>query len=318
MKTSIHMNTVRKGLAAIAIIIGATGTVSAQFEPQFTQYMFNEMYINPAYAGSRDQISATMVYRNQWVGLQGAPKTQTASIHGPVMNKTMGLGLSIMNESIGVTKQFSVNATYAYRIAMGSNSALALGLQGGFIDHQENLEDVITNEENDPEFLLNTPHVLLPNTGFGIYFNTDRFYAGISIPRMLKNSVSGDGTGDVTNSMNFDTWHYYMTSGYVFPISDHVKMRPTVLLKGVKGAPVIGDFTMSALFKETFWLGFSWRTEDSYAAIIEFQVTPQLRFGYSYDYTTTELYTYSKGTHEINIGYDFSFNKKKVITPRYF
>lgn len=312
------MNILRKGIAAVAVFMAAAGTASAQFEPQFTQYMFNEMFINPAYAGSRDQVSSTLVYRNQWVGLQGAPKTQSASIHGPLMNKTMGLGLTMMNESIGVTKQFSVYANYAYRIPMGTKSALAMGIQGGMINHQENLEDVITNEEYDPEFMLNTPHVILPNAGWGLYFNTDRFYAGVSVPRMLENKVAGDGTGDVTNQMNFETWHYYFASGYVFPISDNMKLRPTMMIKAVSGSPIIGDFTVSALMKEVIWLGISYRTEDSFSGLLEFQITPQLRFGYSYDYTTTELNNYSNGTHEINLGYDFSFNKKKVITPRYF
>ncbi|HEX5002978.1 MAG TPA: type IX secretion system membrane protein PorP/SprF [Bacteroidia bacterium] len=312
------MNNIRKAVTVLALFCGMAQQSHAQFEPQFTQYMFNEMYINPAYAGSRDQISSTLVYRNQWVGLQGAPKTETASIHGPLMNKTMGLGLTMTNETIGVTHQFSVYGNYAYRIPMGTKSALAMGIQGGIINHQENLEDVITNEENDPEFLLNTPHVILPNAGFGLYFNTDRFYAGLSVPRMLENKVAGDGTSNVTNHMSFENWHYYFASGYVFPVSDHVKLRPTVMVKAVSGAPIVGDFTLSALMKEIFWLGFSYRTEDSFAGILEFQITPQLRFGYSYDYTTTELNNYSNGTHEINIGYDFSFNKKKVITPRYF
>jgi type IX secretion system PorP/SprF family membrane protein len=302
----------------IMLILAACFDVRAQFEPQFTQYMFNEMFINPAYAGSRDQISATLSYRNQWVGLQGAPKTQSASIHGPLMNKKMGLGLTMMNETIGVTRMFSVSGNYAYRISVGDNSSLSMGIQGGFISLKENLEEVITNEENDPEFLVNTPTLIVPNAGFGLYFSNDRFYAGASIPRIIRNITAGDGTGEVTNEMDFDMWHYYVTSGYIFPVSDQVKLRPTVMLKAVKGAPAIGDFTLSALMKEVFWLGFSWRTEDSYAAIVEFQVTPQLRFGYSYDYTTTELNNYSNGTHEINIGYDFSFNKKKVITPRYF
>ena len=304
--------------AVICIVISTQSeNACAQFEPQFTQYMFNEMFINPAYAGSREQISATMVYRNQWVGLEGAPKTQTASIHGPLMNKKLGLGLSIMNESIGVTRDFSVYASYAYRLQFRASS-LAFGLQGGLINHQENLSEVVTNEENDPEFLYNTPRVVLPNMGFGMYYNTDRFFAGVSIPRMFENKVAGDGTGDVTNDFNFETWHYYVTSGYVFPVSEEVKLKPTVMVKAVSGAPIVGDFSVNALFKEKIWVGASYRTGDSFAGMFNLQLTPQLRLGYSYDYTVTELSAYSNGTHEINLGYDFSFNKKKVVTPRYF
>jgi type IX secretion system PorP/SprF family membrane protein len=295
-----------------------TGTSQAQFEPQFTQYMFNEMFINPAYAGSRKQVSATTSYRNQWVGLEGAPKTQTLSIHGPLMNRKLGVGLSVMNETIGVTHQFSVYASYAFRFQVGSNGAFALGLQGGIINHQEDLTKVITVEEGDNQFLLNTPHVILPNVGYGMYYNTDRFYAGISIPRMMKNRVAGDGSSEVTHSLELEFWHYYFSTGYVFPVSESIKMKPAFMLKTVPGAPAIADFTLMALMKDVFWLGFSYRTEDSFAGIATFQVTNQLRIGYSYDYTTTPLSNYSNGTHEVNIGYDFSFKKKKVVTPRYF
>lgn len=305
-------------IVILGTMLGITSGVQAQFEPQFTQYMFNEMFINPAYAGSREQISATSVYRNQWVGLQGAPKTQTASINGPLLNKKLGVGLTIMNETIGVTHQFAVYGDYAYRIQTGSNGAFAMGVQAGFINHQEDLSEVITNEENDKEFLFNTPRVILPNAGFGMYYNTDRFYAGLSIPRMFQNNVAGDGSSAVSNKLNFQTWHYYFTTGYVFPVSESVKLKPTLMVKEVSGAPLIADITIHALLKDVFWLGFSYRTEDSFAGIVTFQITPQLRIGYSYDYTTTELNNYNSGTHEINIGYDFFFNKKKIVTPRYF
>ncbi|MBL0343397.1 MAG: type IX secretion system membrane protein PorP/SprF [Bacteroidetes bacterium] len=217
-----------------------------------------------------------------------------------------------------MTKQFAVYGSYAYRMQIGSNGALALGLQGGFINHQEDLSEVITTEENDNEFLFNTPKVTLPNVGYGMYYNTEKFYAGLSIPRMLKNKVAGDGSKAVTNQMNFKTWHYYFMTGYVFPISESVKLKPSLMVKAVQGAPLIADITINALLKDVFWLGIAYRTEDSFAGLAAFQVTPQLRIGYSFDYTTTELNNYSNGTHEITLGYDFSFNKKKVVTPRYF
>src|SRR6187402_95511 len=205
------MNTLLKTGLTLGIALLLQQTAQAQFEPQFSQYMFNEMFINPAYAGSREQISATMVYRNQWVGLEGAPKTQTASIHGPLLNKKLGVGLTIMNESIGVTHQFAVYGNYAYRFQVGNNGAFAMGIQAGFINHQEDLSEVITNEENDSEFLFNTPRVILPNAGFGMYYNTDRFYAGLSIPRMFQNKVAGDGSDDVVNKMEIQNWHYYLS-----------------------------------------------------------------------------------------------------------
>ena len=316
MKTHISV----KKVFALAICFAGltTGTVNAQFEPQFTQYMFNEMFINPAYAGSRKQISATAVYRNQWVGLQGAPKTQTFSMHGPLMNQKLGVGLTVINENIGVTHEFAMYGNYAYRIQAGSNGAFAMGIQAGFINHQENLSEVIINEENDQEFLYNTPHVFLPNAGFGFYYDTDRFYAGISVPRIIYNDVAGNGTSEVHSNLDFETWHYCLATGYVFPVTESIKIKPSLLAKAVQGAPMIAEFTVQSLFREIFWLGVSYRTEDSFSGLVNFQISPQFRVGYSYDYTTTELNSYNNGTHEISIGYDFSLNKKKVVTPRYF
>ncbi len=313
-------NKIKYSIYTTLIVLGiiVPGFVHAQFEPQFTQYMFNEMFINPAYAGSRDQVSSTLVYRNQWVGMEGAPKTQTASINAPLLNRKIGVGLNIINESIGVTKQFAIYGNYAYRVRVGTGGALAMGIQGGFINHQENLADVITNEENDSEFLFNTPKVILPNAGIGIYYNDDRFYAGISVPRTLRNKVAGNGTSDVSTDFSFSTWHYYLTAGYVIKASEHIKLKPTMMLKAVEQAPLIGDFSLSALFYEKVWIGAALRTADSFAGLLTIQATPNLRIGYSYDYTTTDLSNYSSGTHEINIGYDFSLEKKRIVTPRYF
>jgi type IX secretion system PorP/SprF family membrane protein len=234
------------------------------------------------------------------------------------LNRKAGVGLNIINESIGVTKQFAIYGSYAYRMRVGASGALAMGIQGGFINHQENLADVITNEENDNEFLFNTPKVILPNAGFGIYYNDDRFYAGISVPRTLRNKVAGNGTSDVTTDFSFSTWHYYMTAGYVFKASEHIKLKPTMMLKAVEQAPLIGDFSLNALFYEKVWIGAALRSGDSFAGLLTIQATPNLRVGYSYDYTTTDLSNYSSGTHEINIGYDFSLEKKRIVTPRYF
>jgi len=315
MKFNHKMN---KVLFLTMAVLMVAKSANAQFEPQFTQYMFNEMFINPAYAGSRDQVSSTLVYRNQWVGMEGAPKTQTASINAPLLNRKLGVGLNIMNESIGVTKQFAVYGNYAYRIRVGETGALAMGIQGGFINHQENLADVVTNEENDSEFLFNTPKVVIPNAGFGVYYNSERFYAGLSVPRTLRNKIAGNGTSDVATDFSFSTWHYYFTAGYVFPVSASIKLKPTMMLKAVEAAPLVGDVSINALFRDRIWLGAAFRSGDAFAGMLTLQATPNLRVGYSYDYTTTDLNSYSNGTHEINIGYDFSLEKKRIVTPRYF
>lgn len=305
-------------LAAVIICALAFSPSFAQFEPQFTQYMFNEMFINPAYAGSRGNISTTAFYRNQWAGLKGSPTSQTFSIHGPLYKDKIGLGLSLLNEEIGVTHQFMALASYAYRLKFESGGYLSMGLQGGIISHQEDLSEVVTNDPNDNEFLANTDRVVVPNTGFGLYYYTNRFYAGFSIPRMLENEVDIANGTDVTNRLNMDYWHYNLMSAYVFDVSESVRLKPSFLIKAVSGAPVVADFSLHALIKDVFWIGGSYRTGDAFTGTIVFQFSDKLRAGYSYDYTLTELQNASSGTHEISLGYDFSFNKKKVVTPRFF
>lgn len=318
MKT-IYTIKLMKRYYLLQVILGAlllTGfRAEAQFEPQFTQYMFNEMFINPAYAGSRGHMALTAVYRNQWVGLDGAPKTQTFSAHTPLKNERFGVGLNVMNEEIGVTKDLSFFGNYAYRVPMRTGF-FSLGLSAGLINHTERLLDIKTQDINDNSF-MGTPQVTVPNAGFGSYYHSRNFYVGLSIPRLLQNSVDAN-TGKALNRANLNYWHYYLMGGYVHELNENMKLKPTFMMKAVTGAPLVADIGMHALFNETFWLGVSYRTGDSWAAITQFQITHQLRMGYSYDYTMTELQQFNSGTHEITLGYDFSFSKNKIVTPRYF
>ena len=292
--------------------------VHAQFEPQFTQYMYNEMFINPAYAGSRDNIALTAAYRNQWVGIDGAPVTQTFSAHAPLKNKKIGIGLSLMNEEIGVTHDMAIFTNYAYRVPVQDDAVLSLGLQAGVIDHQEKLLEVKTHDGGDASFSSNTPKMLLPNAGFGVYYFRKNYYAGLSIPRLLQNKIDLTASKKSSNEIHISSWHYYLMGGYIHDLTDEIKLKPTMMIKAVSGAPIEADIGVHAMLKETLWIGASYRTKDSWAAIAQFQINRQLRIGYSYDYTITDLKQFNSGTHEITIGYDFSFDKNKIITPRYF
>ena len=307
--------TVCKTMLILLIATTSFFQANAQFEPQFTQYMYNEMFINPAYAGTRDHIAMTALYRNQWVGIEGAPKTQTFSAHAPMRNEKVGLGLTVLNEEIGVTHDFAAFGNYAYKIPL-NRGFLSMGLQGGIINHQEQLVDVKIQDQNDNSF-FGTPRITVPNAGFGLYYYSRTFYFGASIPRFLQNKVDAT-TGKAYNRVNMGYWHYYFMGGYVQPISESIKLKPTFMIKAVQGSPLEADFGLHALFNEVIWLGGSYRTGDSWSAIMQIQLSPQLRLGYSYDYTLSELRRYNSGTHEITLGYDFSFNKNKVVTPRYF
>jgi len=305
-------------VAMLCCLLGSGFFATAQYEPQFTQYLNNEQFINPAYAGSRGFAAATLLYRDQWVGVEGAPHTATFGFHSPFAHDKIGVGLCIMNDKIGVTNQTGVFLNYAYHLPTSEVSTLSFGLQGGFIDVDEKLLDVTTIDPNDPQFSNNVYGKVMPNFGFGMYYHTNnKFYVGFSVPRFIENKIDASNFS-TDNELNFHNWHYYLYSAYVFDAGESVKLKPSVMFKAVQGATAEMDITMNALFKELFWLGVSYRTGDAVSLITQYQLTKQLRFGYSYDYAITKLNNYSSGTHEFTLGYDFTFDKAKVVTPRYF
>jgi type IX secretion system PorP/SprF family membrane protein len=319
MKLKKHLNFFRLVQAIMLCgILANSFHATAQYEPQFTQYLNNELFINPAYAGTRGFAAATLLYRDQWVGIEGAPRTATFGFHSPFMHDKIGLGLSVMNDRIGVTNQTGAFLNYAYHLPTSENSTLSFGLQGGIINVEEKLTDLTTIDPNDPEFSHNIPNKVVPNFGYGMYYHTNnKFYVGLSIPRFLENKID-PSTFKTFNRVNVHHWHYYLYSAYVFDAGENVKCKPSLMFKAAQGAPVELDVNINVLFKELFWVGASYRTGDAVALITQYQLTKQLRFGYSYDYALTKLNNYSSGSHEFTLGYDFTFDKAKIVTPRYF
>jgi type IX secretion system PorP/SprF family membrane protein len=305
-------------LVLVNLFILGLGTAKAQFQPQFTQYMFNEVIINPAYAGARECLSATLLYRNQWTGIDGAPVTQTFNIHSPIANQKMGIGLSIIHDKITVVQNTGVFANYAYRLAL-SKGKLALGLQAGFVNHFEKLSELTPGQSNDPQFAGNTPKLLLPNAGFGLFYYTNKFYAGLSVPKLILNTVGATTLAKkVSNKASVKDWTLHLTAGYVASLNETIKLKPTVMLRKTGGTPTEIDLSLNALFNDLVWLGAAYRTGDAISIFAGVNITKQMRFGYAYDYTTTQLQKYNGGSHEITLGYDFTFDKNKIVTPRFF
>ena len=301
--------------AGLLLMAGALPS-AAQFDPQFTQYMFNELYINPAYAGSRENLSGTMLWREQWVGLNGAPSTGTLTVHAPFANKKIGAGITVMTESIGVSKRTSFSAVGAYRIPMDKNT-LSFGLQLGLVNLSEDLMNL--NLTTDNQFQVNTGNVTAPNVGAGAYYSTPKWYVGLSVPRLLQNRLDvTTGEAKVENRLNAKDLHYFITAGSVFGLSPSVKLRPNIMLKAVSGAPMQADISCNALINDFIWGGLAYRTGDAISALLGVQITKQLRLGYSYDFTTSALQEFNSGSHEFMLGFDFGFDKDKVVTPRYF
>jgi type IX secretion system PorP/SprF family membrane protein len=303
-----------KAFSLLVLLFVLCIKANAQFDPMFTQYMNNEMFINPAYAGTRGVMAATLLYRDQWVGITGAPKTQTFSINTPLGDKN-GIGISAMSESIGISRLFRANANYSYRIKTGDWSHLSFGLMGGVIQYHQNMDELVLINPDDHLFVPNTPNAIAPNAGFGTFFYTRKFYVGFSIPRLIKNSFEGS---KVLNSTNPKDWHYYLTSAYVADVSDQFKLKTSMMIKEVYGAPLQAEVALHGLIGNFWWIGVSYRSGDAVSAITGFQITPQLKFFYSYDYALTDLNKYSAGSHEITIGYDFTYRKTRITSPRLF
>jgi type IX secretion system PorP/SprF family membrane protein len=298
----------------VALTMSCATEAWSQSDPMFTQYMFNELYINPAYAGSREYLSATALVRQQWMGLDGAPSTQTLSAHKPIFDNKIGAGLTFVNESIGVSKRTQLNANGAYRLMMGKNT-LSFGLQVGVASISENLSSLGLLSDN--QFATNTGRKIAPTLGFGTYYLTPTWYAGFSIPRLLQNRLDG-ATGQVDNRINTGDWHYFMTAGSIHSINSEIKIKPAVMLKAVKGAPMELDLNAMCIFRDRLWAGLGYRTGDAINLLVGAQINQQLRAGYSYDYTTSALGNFNSGSHELMIGYDLNFEKDKVVSPRYF
>ncbi|MEN7549385.1 type IX secretion system membrane protein PorP/SprF [Rapidithrix thailandica] len=300
------------GLMFIAMLVGSPAF--AQQEPMFTQYMFNGMAINPGYAGSHETISITALARKQWTGLEGAPNTQTFTAHMPLKLNTAA-GISFTRDEIGITTTNSISAAFAYKVPMGLGK-LSFGLQAGMRFYRDNFSKLNPKDKTDDVYTNGDVSKTLPDFGAGVYYYSDRFFLGISVPHLINQTIE---TADDAVSVSDMERHYVVYSGYVFDLSPSVKLKPHALLKVVEGAPVQMDINASVYLKEILGIGLSYRSLDSFAALLELQATPAFRLGYSYDFaTTTDLRTVQNGSHEIMLNYRFDLSKKIVLTPRYF
>ncbi len=302
----------------VSVVVLLAFTASGQQDPMLTQYMFNGLYLNPAYAGSHEYWSSTLSYRSQWVGatFDGAPQTVIAAVDGPVRGKNIGLGFIASHDRIGVTRTTTFMADYAYQIKLNDKSKLALGLNAGVAQYSSNLTEVLVWDEGD-EIYANNQNKVLPRIGFGMYYFSKRYYIGASIPTLLAYEDGNDFSMDLSRG-TFLSRHYLFTAGIVLDVSENVKFKPSVLLKYTRNAPVEGDLNFSAVFRDMFWIGATYRTGDAAAILLEYRSNNFFRIGYSYDITFSGLRSYQSGSHEIMIGIDFGKDLIKVKTPRYF
>ena len=309
-----------KKLILIALISLATFDLSAQQEAMFTHYSFNTLAVNSGYAGSRDALTVTGLHRSQWINFPGAPVTQTITVHAPVANEKLGLGLSLLRDQIGPTTQTGINADFAYKIQVGEKGKLAFGLKAGLnMRSNKLLSEVSTTDGGDNAFQNDIQTDLLPNFGFGLYYSTPTFYVGLSTPRLLENNLDEGTTSSIASR---EQRHYYFIGGAVFPLNESgsVKLRPTTFFKLTSGAPAQLDLTALFYFQDRYWVGPMFRTTDAAGVLAGLNITDQFSMGYSFDWSFgNQTAAYNAGSHELMLRYDFIFKDKgSILSPRYF
>lgn len=301
--------------AALAVFLGMAA--SAQQELMTSQYMFNGLFLNPAYAGSHPYATATALHRSQWVGMEGAPRTNLFGVDAPMMDGKMGLGLTFSHDRIGVSRDMEVAAQYAYRIRTGARGHLAFGLKAGVSMYTANLSDLVYWDAQDAVYQDNISNAAVGKFGFGLYWHDERTYIGLSVPT-LQAADKQLVTDLATAPEHYFTQHYYLNAGHVFELNDNFDLKPSVLLKYQQQAPPEVDVNLNVLFKERFWLGAGYRTGDAIVAMVEYQISPMFRAGYAYDMTTSALRRYNGGSHEVMLGIDLGREPVMIKNPRYF
>jgi len=307
----------------------------AQSDLQFSQYMFNQLYINPAYAGYKEQINATGFFRTQYAGFSGAPTTESFSIDAPLFADNMGFGLQVNNDKIGIQGELTANLAYSYRVALTDESRLCLGFQGGISQFSQNTAGVNPNQTGDPTILNGNYNALNLTSRFGLFYYNSSFYLGVSASNLYTQALSNSNS---SISVPVPVKNYYITGGVFLPINENLGLKPSILIKSPANGITTADINCFLLLSNRLWLGASYRTgvsslgyninkgtasnSNAVLFLAEFYVNERFRVGYAYDYPLSSLITAGSGSHEISLGYYIPFTrtnfKNSMVTPRYF
>ena len=310
-------------LVTVLMLFSLLAGLYAQQDAQYTQYMYNTMSVNPAYAGSRGQLSAAALYRSQWVGLEGAPKTQTLNLHSPIRNSRLGYGISIINDNIGdgVVQETQFDAVLSYTVDVSLDAKLSFGLKvgGNMLSLDFNGLNNFDSENIQGE---NIDNKFSPNFGVGVYYHTDKFYAGLSAPNMVETEYFDNSQRDA-NSVQFlskERMNFYLITGYVFDLNNNFKFKPAVLTKVVGGAPLQIDLSASFLFNDKFSFGAAYRWDAALSGLLGFQLSDQFMIGLAYDRETTELggTQFNDGSFEVFLRFELVKSFRRMVSPRFF
>jgi len=310
----------KRVLPVLLLFLSVCLLVSSQQDPQFSMYRFNGLYLNPAYTGSHDAISATAMYRTQWLNIPGAPQTATVAVHSPFKQDRVALGAVYTYDQAGVTKTNTLDVSFAYRIPIGRKKDIRLcfGVAAGFQNYRTDMNSVATTDPNDPGFVGNSQNLWLPDASFGTYIYSQRFFAGASINHLLTNRLTGTSypfqqSSDIARQY----YNINVNAGYVVIVSEKVKFIPSVLVKFIPAhAPVSFDFNANFVFIDRISFGVGYRLNDSYNFMLAANVTKTLRIGYCYDLVVSDLRSQTSGSHEIVLGVDFAAIAGKLHNPK--
>lgn len=296
-----------------SLLVAFGFTTQGQQLAMFTEYMYNEVTLNPAYAGSHEVVSATLLGRTQWVGANGGPQTYSFNAHAPLRNENLGVGLSLVYDELAIESNINAMASFSYKVKF-EKSDLHFGLQAGIAQSERDYSRLNVEDKNDPS-AISGKSALSPNFGIGMYYFASQFYIGLSVPQLVNNQMKINGF-----EQSKQVRHYFLNSGYVFDFGENFKFKPTIFMKYTEGLADLleTDFTASFIIKDMFWIGGAWRTGDSFDLLLGIQATDQFKIGYAYDLTTTSLNQFNSGSHELVLNYKFSFAQGNIITPRYF
>ena len=316
-----------KKFSLLALLLFVLMRGFSQQEAQYTQFMYNKLSLNPAYAGSAEMPCISCIYRSQWIGFEGAPTSQVVNFHMPLFSKRVGIGASIAHDKLGPTNSYVASLIYAYRIKLNRGNTLSIGVKGTLKSYQIKWDQLDATHVGDFEIPMGRTNRVFPNVGLGVYYDAERFYVGVSVPTMLPSDLS---YSFLTNNTDFgrERQHVYLMGGYLFDLNENIKFKPAALIKYVANAPMDLDLNATFIFMEKFWGGVSYRLGgestkgigESIDLLVQYQVSPMFRAGVAYDFTLSNLKDYSSGTAEIQLSYCFQPKKKnqRLTNPRFF
>ena len=302
-------------LCLAILFLGIVTFSYAQQVPLSSQYMMNRLIINPAYAGELGFYSASLSYRKQWVGLEGAPSTQNVSIHGPVLKGKLGLGLMVFRDVIGVSRENNISGSFSYKIKMKRKKTISFGVSASAVFANNEWSQIVSSDPNDVAFSTNSPQYIFPDFSAGAYYHTKNYFVGFSMPMFLQHQLEGESSGFSIKN-DFKQYNYLAEIGGNIKL-DKTVVKPSILTRYLPSSSFQMDINCIVDIENTFGIGLSYRTNDAIVGLVQIHVTDQFIFGYSYDHSISKLQGYNNGSHEIFLRYDFKY-RVKAFDPRFF